>query len=282
MEKINQFIDSLLLEQGVSKHTLSAYRTDLCCFAQWAEQEHKTLETVQSADILAYLAHRMQHGITSRSIARYLSALRHFYHYALIQRWVMHHPCETIENPKIGRKLPSTLTPQEVEQLLQTPVVSTPIGLRDKTMLELLYASGLRISELVNLQINQCNLRQGVVRVMGKGNKERLVPLGEEAIYWIELYLKEARNALLAGKQQEVLFPGRDGGALTRQAFWYRIKHYSQVADIKKPLSPHTLRHAFATHLVNNGADLRAVQLLLGHSQLSTTQIYTYVAGERL
>ena len=225
----------------------------------------------------------MKAGLTARSTARTLSSVRSFYRYLLRENKVVIDPTLQIDNPKMGRKLPDTLSEQEVEQLLEAPDVETPLGLRDRTMLEFLYAAGLRVSELVNLKITEINLRQGVLRVTGKGSKERLVPIGEEALRWLNGFVKDSRPSLLKGvTASDVVFPSNRGGCMTRQAFWYRVKLHAQTAGIRTHLSPHTLRHAFATHLLNHGADLRVVQLLLGHSDLSTTQIYTHVAKHRL
>lgn len=279
---VETFTDALWMERGLSANTLSAYRSDLLAFAIWLNLQHTTLTQARRDQLLAYLAVRVQQGNRPRSTARLLSSLRRFYRYQVREGRLTEDPSARIDAPKLGRALPKSLTEAEVETLLAAPVVADPLGLRDRAMLEVLYASGLRVSELVNLSLDQVNLRQGVVRVVGKGNKERLVPLGEEAVAWLERYLAEARHDLVQGRLNEALFPTRRGGAMTRQAFWQLIKRYAQLAGIGKPLSPHTLRHAFATHLLNHGADLRVVQLLLGHSDLSTTQIYTHVARERL
>jgi integrase/recombinase XerD len=282
-EVLDVFLDKLWMERGLSENTISAYRTDLLGFAQWLA-ENRSLELIDAKreDLLAYLALRVRNGARPRSTARLLSSARRFYQYWVREGRLQEDPTSRIEAPKLGRTLPSSLTEVEVEALLDAPDIASVLGLRDRTMLEMLYASGLRVSELVALQTAQINLRQGVVRVNGKGHKERLVPLGEEAINWLERYLEESRPKLIDGKPSEYLFTTRRGGAMTRQAFWYMIKRYANSAEIKKELSPHTLRHSFATHLLNHGADLRVVQMLLGHSDLSTTQIYTHVARERL
>ena len=279
---VDQYLDALWVEKGASQNTLDAYRTDLMIFAKWlASNRGIELRQARRADILENLAFRFHQGIKSRSTSRLLSCLRGLYRYLLRENLISEDPTLQIENPKQGRPLPSSLTEEDVELLLNAPDVQEVLGLRDQTMLEVLYACGLRVSELVNLEVNQINLRQGVIRLFGKGNKERLVPLGEQAIEQIEIYLKEGRPLLLKGPSN-VVFPSKRGTKMTRQTFWYRIKHYAVLAGIDKQLSPHTLRHAFASHLVNNGADLRVVQLLLGHSDLSTTQIYTHIAQERL
>ncbi|MGH8435498.1 MAG: site-specific tyrosine recombinase XerD, partial [Pseudomonas sp.] len=231
---------------------------------------------------LDHLAWRLNAGYVARSTARFLSGLRGFYRFLLRENLIATDPTLRVEMPQLGRPLPKSLSEADVEALLAAPDWGEPIGLRDRAMLEVLYACGLRVTELISLTLEQVNLRQGVLRVFGKGSKERLVPLGEEAIVWIERYVREARPFLLDGKPSDVLFPSQRGEQMTRQAFWYRIKHQAKVAGISKSLSPHTLRHAFATHLLNHGADLRVVQMLLGHSDLSTTQIYTHIARARL
>jgi integrase/recombinase XerD len=280
---IEQFADALWLERGLSANTLQAYQTDLRQLANWLRGRRSThLLAAKRADLLAYLAELAGAGMTARTASRRLSTLRQFYRLALRENWIRIDPSGQIDAPRIGRPLPKSLTEAEVEALLAAPDTGAAEGLRDRAMLELLYASGLRVSELVGLQLQQLSLRQGLVRVLGKGSKERLVPLGDEAASWIERYQQQARPELLARASSDALFVTRRGGPMTRQAFWYRIRKHAQAAGISKHLSPHTLRHAFATHLVNHGADLRVVQLLLGHSDLSTTQIYTHVARERL
>jgi integrase/recombinase XerD len=234
------------------------------------------------AELLDFLADGLRTGRSARSAARMLSCLRSFYRYQLRTGRISADPTLQVDSPRLGRPLPKSLSEGDVDALLRAPDTATPLGLRDRAMIELLYACGLRVSELVNLEIGALNLSQGVVRVMGKGSRERLVPVGDEAVSWLSSYLREARPRLVADGASAALFPGRDGAPLTRQAFWYRLKHHALEAGIHKPLSPHTLRHAFATHLLNHGADLRVVQMLLGHSDLSTTQIYTHVARERL
>ena len=280
---IEQFLDAIWMERGLSENTLAAYRNDLSGFARWlTKQQHVELLNVERDQVQAYLAHRISARASPRSTARLLSTLRRFYAWLRRENRISEDPTALIEAPKLGRPLPKTLTESEVEALLAAPNVETLLGLRDRTMLEVLYASGLRVSELVNLGATQVNLQQGVIRVTGKGNKERLVPLGDEAVSWLERYLREARNSLLNGYPSDALFVTQRREAMTRQAFWYMIKRHAHKAGINKDLSPHTLRHAFATHLLNHGADLRVVQMLLGHSDLSTTQIYTHVARARL
>ncbi len=271
------------MEHGLSENTLSAYRNDLQTLAAWLCGHELTLIAAQREHLLEYLSHRVASGVKATSTARMLSSMRRFYRYLIRERRIDTDPSELIESPKLGRPLPDSLTEEEVENLLAAPDIEKPQGLRDRAMLELLYACGLRVSELVSLKIEQLNLRQGVIRVFGKGSKERLVPIGEQAVSWIEDYTRDSRPVLLKGRlTTNALFVTNRGGPMTRQAFWYVIKRNARQADINKHLSPHTLRHAFATHLVNHGADLRVVQMLLGHSDLSTTQIYTHVARARL
>ncbi len=278
-ELLERFLDALWLEAGLSRNTLSAYRSDLEAFSAWLKASPATATREQ---LQAYLAECVSRGIRPRSTARLLSSLRRFYQYLLREGLITDDPTAQIESPKLGRPLPKSLTEEQVEKLLQAPDAETTLGLRDRAMLETLYATGLRVSELVGLTLQQANLQAGVVKVIGKGDKERLVPLGEEAIEWLQRYLNEARAKLLHGQTTDALFPTARGAAMTRQAFWHNLKRYTRVAGIETHLSPHTLRHAFATHLLNHGADLRVVQMLLGHVDLSTTQIYTQVARERL
>src|SRR5690606_28862610 len=263
---------------GLSRHTLAAYRSDLGSLARWLAARGQTLAGAGREQLLAYLAWRVGQGIAPRSTARQLSSIRRFYRYALREHWCDADPSALIDMPRPGRPLPKSLTEAEVEALLAAPDPASATGLRDRAMLEVLYATGLRVSELVSLQIGQVNLRQGVLRVRGKGQRERLVPLGEEAVGWLERYLAQGRMAILGARQTPYLFPTARSEHMTREAFWHLIKRHARQAGIGKPLSPHTLRHAFATHLLNHGADLRVVQMLLGHSDISTTQIYTHVA----
>jgi len=280
---IDKFLDSQWLEKGLSRNTLESYGRDLKAYSTWLEQQPLELLQVRREDLLRYLAARMGSGLKARSTARALSCLRGLYRYLLRENLIRLDPTMRIDNPKLGRPLPDTLSEQDIDRLLGAPDPLTLLGLRDRTMLEVLYATGLRVTELVSLRLTDINLRQGVVRVMGKGSKERLVPLGEEAIAWIEHFLQTAREPLLKNSlYEDVVFPSNRGQIMTRQAFWYRIKAHARTAGITRKLSPHTLRHAFATHLLNHGADLRVVQLLLGHSDLSTTQIYTHVAQHRM
>ncbi len=280
---IAQYLDACWLEKGLSDNSLDSYRRDLTAFARWLAQQHDlSLLAVTDLHLNQYLSHRFQQQFSARSTARFLSAVRGFYQYQQRENRLQHDPSARIDLPKLGKPLPKSLSEKDVELLLLAPDLDDPIGLRDKAMLELLYACGLRVSELVSLTTADINLRQGVVRLLGKGSKERLVPMGEEAIHWLIRYMKEARPALLTSPDADVLFPSNRGEHMTRQTFWHRIKHHVRVAGIQAPVSPHTLRHAFATHLLNHGADLRVVQMLLGHSDLSTTQIYTHVARHRL
>ncbi len=279
---IERFIDALWMEAGLSENTLTAYRSDLGAYARWLARRNARLDSAGRGDLLAYLAECVGRGARPRSTARLLSSLRRFYRYLVREGAIQTDPSAEIDAPKLGRSLPKSLTEAQVEKLLQIPDTKKTLGLRDRAMLETLYATGLRVSELTGLTLSQLNLNAGVVRVVGKGNKERLVPLGEEALVWLTTYISQARGALLGAHLSDALFPTARGAPMTRQAFWHAIKRYARQADIGPALSPHTLRHAFATHLLNHGADLRVVQMLLGHADLSTTQIYTQVARERL
>lgn len=280
---IEQFLEAMWLERNLADNTLTSYRRDLTALADWLEHADSDLLQVQALDLQAYLAERVEGGYKATSSARLLSAMRRFFQYLYREKRRSDDPSAVLSSPKLPQRLPKDLSEAQVSALLQAPCVDEPLELRDKAMLEVLYATGLRVSELVGLTIVDVSLRQGVVRVIGKGNKERLVPLGEEAIYWLERYLEHGRLWLLNGKTLDVLFPSSRAQQMTRQTFWHRIKHYAVLASIdSEKLSPHVLRHAFAAHLLNHGADLRVVQMLLGHSDLSTTQIYTHVATERL
>lgn len=281
---IDTFLDRLWMEYGLSENTLSAYRSDLRGLLQWLQgQGNADLLAVERDDLQGYLSSRFEAGVSARSTARLLSTLKRFYRHHVGEGSIAKDPSALLEAPKLGRPLPKSLSEKDVERLLAAPPIDTCLGLRDRTMLELLYACGLRVSELINVKLDQINLQQGVLRVWGKGGKERMVPVGEQAQHWLARYLREARSALLEKRPgSDKLFVTNRGTAMTRQAFWYMIKRYARSADISKELSPHTIRHAFATHLLNHGADLRVVQMLLGHSDLSTTQIYTHVARARL
>lgn len=282
MELIDAFLDALWLERGASDHTLAAYRRDLLAWQAYLTAQGESLSAPASTQLVDWFDQRRAEGYQLRSNARLLSSLRSFYRWARLNGHVGSDPLATIRLPRVTPGLPDTLEEDEVERLLEAPDTGTSLGVRDRAMLELLYACGLRVSELVGLTLDAVNLRQGVVRVRGKGDKDRLVPLGEDAVAWLERYLRTARNELMSDPMRPALFPGRANRSMTRQTFWHRIKAHAVTAGISKPLSPHTLRHAFATHLLNHGANLRVVQLLLGHSDLSTTQIYTHVAQARL
>ncbi|KGA36068.1 site-specific tyrosine recombinase XerD [Pectobacterium brasiliense] len=280
---IEQFLDALWLERNLAANTLASYRLDLRTLAEWLTHHDNDLLQAQSLDLQAFLADRVEGGYKATSSARLLSAMRRFFQYLYREKRRSDDPSAVLSSPKLPQRLPKDLSEAQVDTLLNAPSIEQPLELRDKAMLEVLYATGLRVSELVSLTMSDVSLRQGVVRVLGKGNKERLVPLGEEAVYWIEYYLEHGRPWLLNGQTLDVLFPSNRARQMTRQTFWHRIKHYAVLASIdSEKLSPHVLRHAFATHLLNHGADLRVVQMLLGHSDLSTTQIYTHVATERL
>ena len=279
--EIDTFIDQLWLEDGLSQNTLSSYRNDLKGFAEWCSKNSLTLWEVQSSHVQDYIAHRFP-LVKVRSINRLIATLRRFYRYALLANLIKQDPTLHIEAPKMPKSLPKTLSESQVEDLLNTPDVNTPLGLRDRAMLELLYASGLRVSELVNVSIAEVSTQDGVVRVTGKGSKTRLVPMGQEAAEWIDRYLANARSEILKGSLSDAVFVTTRGDAMTRHAFWHIIQRYALQAGISQHISPHVLRHAFATHLLNHGADLRVVQMLLGHADISTTQIYTHVARERL
>ena len=280
--RIEQFLDALWTEQGLSRNTLEAYGRDLQQFTLWLKSGQVDLLQVSREDIQRYLSACGARGVMPRTTARQLSSLRRYYRYLLREEKIDRDPTAEIESPRLGRPLPKSLNEEEVDRLLATPTLESALGLRDRAMLETLYATGLRVTELVGMALFQLNLDQGVVKIIGKGSKERLVPLGEEAAFWLDRYLREGRPGLVRGKSTDAVFPSNRGQAMTRQAFWHSIKRYALAAGINKSISPHTLRHAFATHLVNHGADLRVVQMLLGHSDLSTTQIYTQVARERL
>ena len=279
---IDQFLDAIWMERGLSQNTLGAYRADLMTLGRGLAEKEKSIEVADKADLLAFIASRVEGGAKPRSTARQLSSFRRFFRYIMREGMRDTDPTADIEMPRIGRSLPKTLTEDEVESLLSAPNTDEPLGHRDRAMLELLYATGLRVSELINLTQSQVNFNQGVLRIVGKGDRERLIPLGEESQRWLRDFIDGPRMEILLERQTDYLFPTRRGDRMTRQAFWHIIKRYAQKAGVRKKMSPHSLRHAFATHLLNRGADLRVVQLLLGHSDLSTTQIYTHVARERL
>ena len=281
---LDRFADSLWLNDGLARNTIESYRRDLHQFASWLEDSKRaSLLTAGAADLHRHLAWQVEsRHAKPRSTSRLVSSLKRFFQFAVREGLRGDDPAAGLDSPKLPRSLPQSLSEAEVEALLEAPGLATPQGVRDRAMLEVLYASGLRVSELVGLKTVQANLDMGVVRVLGKGSKERLTPLGEEAIAWIQRYQKAARPELLRGKRSEALFVTARGGPMTRQAFWKIVQRHARAAGIPRAISPHTLRHAFATHLINHGADLRVVQLLLGHADISTTQIYTHVARERL
>lgn len=279
---LDRFCDVLWLEDGLARNTLDAYRRDLCQLAGWLARRGASLDRATSADLEAYLAHLFATRKSARSHARALSAIKRLFRWLVRDNVLPADPTETIEAPKLPRSLPKSLSESEVEALLAAPDTDTPHGLRDRAMIETLYATGLRVSELVSVKSSQLSTVNGVVRVVGKGDKERLVPVGDAAVDWLNRYAGEARPVLLAGRSADALFVTARGRAMTRQAFWHLLKRYALKAGIDRTVSPHVLRHAFATHLLNHGADLRIVQMLLGHAAISTTQIYTHVARERL
>ncbi|MDU8924163.1 site-specific tyrosine recombinase XerD [Pasteurellaceae bacterium LIM206] len=280
---IELFLNELWLERGLSENTIQSYRLDLTAVSNWLQNQSKTLLDLQASDLQTFLGERVDKGYKATSTARLLSAMRKLFQYLYREKYRTDDPSAVLSSPKLPSRLPKYLTEQQVGDLLNAPSTDIPLELRDKAMLELLYATGLRVTELVSLSTDSINVAQGVVRVIGKGNKERIVPMGEEAVYWVSQFILYGRPLLLNGQSSDVVFPSKRAVQMTRQTFWHRIKHYAVLADIDaNSLSPHVLRHAFATHLVNHGADLRVVQMLLGHSDLSTTQIYTHVAKERL
>ena len=279
---IARFLRSIWMERGLSENTLSAYRADLLTLARWQESQGRGIEVTTRGNLQEFIAWRVDQGAQPRSTARQLSSFRRFFRFLLREGALSEDPTLQISMPKIGRALPKSLAEAQVESLLGAPDVADPLGHRDRTMLEVLYATGLRVSELVGLKHSQVNVPQGVLRIVGKGNRERLIPLGDEAVHWLVEFLRGPRAEILLERTTDYLFPTRRGDRMTRQAFWHIIKRYAQKAGVEVELSPHTLRHAFATHLLNHGADLRVVQMLLGHSDLSTTQIYTHVARRRM
>ena len=280
---IDLFLNEYWIEKGLSENTVQSYRLDLTALCDWLDKNDLSLETLDAVDLQGFLGERLEKGYKATSTARMLSAMRKLFQYLYREKYRVDDPSAVLSSPKLPSRLPKYLTEQQVSDLLNTPDVDVPLELRDKAMLELLYATGLRVTELVSLTIENMSVQQGVVRVIGKGNKERIVPMGEEAAYWVRQFMLYGRPVLLNGQSCDVVFPSQRAQQMTRQTFWHRVKHYAILADIDADaLSPHVLRHAFATHLVNHGADLRVVQMLLGHTDLSTTQIYTHVAKERL
>lgn len=285
-QRIEAFCDTLWLEQGLAQNSRDAYASDLRLAASWLRQMDCQLCTADEADLKRYLAYRTRpvsgKPMSARSQSRLMSSLRRFYRYLVRERQRDDDPSAALSSPKQGRPLPKTLTAQQVEALIQAPHLDNALGLRDRAMIELMYAAGLRVSELIQLAVHQINPHAQLVQVLGKGGRERLVPIGDEAQHWIQRYLQSARAELLYPHQSDALFLSRRGKPMTRQNFWLRLREHALRAGIQSPLSPHTLRHAFATHLLDHGADLRAVQMLLGHKDLSTTQIYTHVARARM
>ena len=281
-ELVDRFLDAIWMERGLSKNTLGAYRADLMMLSRGLAAGGKVIDKAEKSDLLEFIAQRVEMGAKPRSTARQLSSFRRFFRYIMREGLRDTDPTAEIEMPRIGRSLPMSLSEDEVDSLLNAPNTDEPLGHRDRAMLEVLYATGLRVSELINLKQSQINFNQGVLRIIGKGDRERLIPLGEEAQHWIKEFVNGPRMEILLERQTDYLFPTRRGDRMTRQAFWHIIKRYAEKAGVRRTLSPHSLRHAFATHLLNRGADLRVVQMLLGHSDLSTTQIYTHVARERL
>ncbi|WP_118805212.1 site-specific tyrosine recombinase XerD [Haemophilus haemolyticus] len=280
---IDLFLNEYWIEKGLSENTVQSYRLDLTALCDWLDKNDLSLETLDAVDLQGFLGERLAKGYKATSTARMLSAMRKLFQYLYREKYRVDDPSAVLSSPKLPSRLPKYLTEQQVSDLLNTPDVDVPLELRDKAMLELLYATGLRVTELVSLTVENMSVQQGVVRVIGKGNKERIVPMGEEAAYWVRQFMLYGRPVLLNGQSSDVVFPSQRAQQMTRQTFWHRVKHYAILADIDADaLSPHVLRHAFATHLVNHGADLRVVQMLLGHTDLSTTQIYTHVAKERL
>jgi integrase/recombinase XerD len=281
--EIERFLDSLWSQKGLAELTLSAYQQDLLQFSRWLADQCQKLSVADQHSIQQFLAERFANGTSARSNARLLSTLKQYYRYLIRVGERQDNPTALISAPKTHRSLPQSLGEADIEKLLEAPDLDSNYGLRDRCMLELMYSSGLRVSELVGLQLNQINTNLGLVRLIGKGNKERVIPVGEEALHWLSQYMKQARPGLQSAKSiNDALFLSSRGSAITRQAFWQNIKKHLLKAGVKTVFSPHSLRHAFATHLLNHGADLRTVQMLLGHSSLSTTQIYTHIAQSRL
>ena len=280
---LERFTDYLWMEKGLSENTLAAYRNDLANYASWCVGALQRLEHATAESLQDYLSHCYAQHYKNRTSARILSTLRRFYLYLYREGIISHDPTRLLQSPKAERTLPTDVNETQIEALLQAPDTETAIGVRDRAMLEVMYATGLRVSELIHLTLSSISIEQGVVRIMGKGNKERLVPIGEIALEWMQRYMRNARVELLQQRaQSNFVFVTRRGGEMTRQAFWHNVKRYARQADIQQSVSPHTLRHAFATHLLNHGADLRVVQMLLGHSDISTTQIYTHIADQRM
>jgi integrase/recombinase XerD len=283
MASIDAFLDAIWAERGLSGNSLNSYRYDLQNLSRYLHRASGSgLEGAGRDQLLAFLASEVRHGTSSRTLSRYLSGFRQFYRWSAREGRIPSDPTAQIDSPKLGRGLPKIIDENEITRLLEAPDEETPLGIRDRAMLETMYATGLRVSELTGLEFANLNTNQGVIRVLGKGGKERLAPLGEHALYWLKRYIEGGREDLLKGKRCQAVFVTTRGAGMTRQAFWHAVKRHAATAGISKNLSPHVLRHSFATHLLNHGADLRVVQLLLGHSDLSTTQIYTHIAREGL
>ncbi len=279
---IDSYCDSVWVEKGLSKNTVSSYMSDLFQLSKWLKQQNKDLNNCTESDLNSFLASKMDQGNSIASINRALSSIKGFYNWLVNNNYLSMNPSELLESPKMGRTLPVHISEKDVEKILNAPELSSNKGIRDKTILELLYATGLRISELTNLTLNQIDLIRGIVRVIGKGNKERIIPIGETALTWLNNFINNHRQDFIINKNNNYIFLNRKGDQISRKSCWSIITNYSKKVVPSKKISPHSLRHAFATHLLNNGADLRSVQMLLGHSSLSTTQIYTHVAKERL
>lgn len=279
---IDSYCDSVWVEKGLSKNTISSYMSDLLQLSKWLKKQNKDLNNCTESDLNSFLASKIDQGNSATSANRALSSIKGFYNWLVYNNYLSVNPSELLESPKIGRKLPVHISEEDVDKILNAPKLSNNKGVRDKTILELLYATGLRISELTNLKLNQIDLTRGIVRVMGKGNKERIIPIGETALTWLNNFINNYRQDFIINKNNNYIFLNRKGDQLSRKSCWSLITSYSKKVLPSKKISPHSLRHAFATHLLNNGADLRSVQMLLGHSSLSTTQIYTHVAKERL
>ena len=279
---IDNYCDSVWIEKGLSKNTVSSYMSDLLQLSKWLKKQNKDLHSCTESDLNSFLASKIDRGNSTTSVNRALSSIKGFYNWLIHNNYLSINPSELLEPPKIGRKLPVNISEEDVEKILNAPQLSLSKGVRDKTILELLYATGLRISELTNLKLNQVDLSRGIVRVIGKGNKERIIPIGKTALTWLSNFINNYRQDFIVNQNNNYIFLNKKGNPLSRKSCWSIITNYSKKTIPNKKISPHSLRHAFATHLLNNGADLRSVQMLLGHSSLSTTQIYTHVAKERL
>ena len=279
---IRTYLNSVRVEKGLADNTITAYRRDLEKFASFAQQRKLSTQHVQRRDVVDFLAMLYHRGLDSRSVARHLTTLRNFFRFALIEGYITEDPSATVESPKFRRALPDFLSLEEVDRLLRQPDTNTVSGIRDRAMIELMYSCGLRVSELCGLRVSDIQREEGCVRCIGKGNKERLVPVGRQALEAVQRYLRDSRTKLLGERNSPFLFLGQTGNAIDRVAYWQRLRHYGRKAGLRRSLKPHMLRHSFATHLLDRGADLRSVQIMLGHADISTTQIYTHVVEERL